>query len=283
MSTKPKYASLDPEDMKEGTGLFDNVNAKIAQIQYTKDAPENYQAEGNPIFANVDFLLDGTGPEEERKVSQSFALGASAGDNYDISEDGYGLLPKSDESVLRKDSKWGTFVGSLKTAGVPASVLQAGDASAFIGIYGLFKRIADKERNFSEDQRTRPGQQRKSKFPPSTLCLVKLHAMPGEQPKTAGKTTAAPATTASAPAPAAGGDVDLDTEAWGYVETILKEKGSVQRGGLTLLVSKAAMDNANRSAIAKHAQSEAFIEKMAELGFVTYGKAEKGQPVKLAA
>src|SRR3990167_3467730 len=119
MSATPKYASQVPEDMKEGTGLFDNVNAHITNIQFTKTPPENYQADGNPIYSDVSFLIDGEGPEEDRKAGQSYSLGAKAGDNFTISPDGYGLIPNNDDAELRKDSKWGTFVTSLAKEGMP--------------------------------------------------------------------------------------------------------------------------------------------------------------------
>jgi biotin carboxyl carrier protein len=278
-----KYASMATEDLKEGTGLFDNVDGRVTAFKLTKEAPEGYAAEGNPIFAYLYLLLDGTQPEDERKVSQSYSLGAMAGDNFDISEDGYGLIPKNDDAAIRKDSKYGTFISVLETSGFPKPILQAGDMSKVIGLYGHWKRVADKERNFSEDQRTRPGQ-KKTKFPPSTLVCTKILALPGE----AAKTAAAPATaTATAPASTASATPvsadDLDTQVGGYLLQVLAEKGgSVQRAQLTLLLSKAAMKEPNRQDIARRGADEAYLATMVAQGFIKYDPAAKPQVVTAA-
>lgn len=281
MSTTQKFASFAPEDMKEGTNLFDNVDLTWLKLQFTKEAPDNYTAEGNPIFANVSFLLDGDAPEEERKVGQSYSLGAKAGDDFTISEDGYALVPNNDDAAIRKDCKFGTLVCSMANEGVPKPVLQTGDFKALNGMRAHMKRIADKERNFGEDKRTRPGQ--KSKFPPSTLVVTKLIAMPGEKAaatKTTAATTAAPSTSAVVEST---GDVDSDTMAFLLKALEGAKNNTLQRGQVTLAVSKAAMGDANRAVYAKRAAEEDYLKTLADAGVIAYAPAEKGQPVSKAA
>jgi len=288
VSTKPKYVSMASEDMKEGSNLFDNVDARIKNIQFTKEPPsDSYTTEGNPIFSNVTFLLDGDGPEAERTVSQSYSLGAQAGDNFTIGDDGYGLLliEGKDDAAIRKDSKWGTFVAVLETSGVSKAITQAGDMEKLVGLYGHFKRVADKARDFGEDARTRPGQ-KKSKFPPSTLVCVKLLAMPGEKVKDAPATKTASAPTTTATAPATNGNTtstsDLDGVTSAYLETVLKAaKGPVQRSNLTLLLSRAAVKEANRQDIARRGADEGFLTELAGLGLIAYDPAAKPQVVSL--
>lgn len=279
MAEVQKFASFATEDMKEGTGLFDDVDATLTNLQFTKEAPDNYAAQGNPIFAVVHMLLTGDAPEEERKVSQSYSLGAQAGDNFTISEDGYKLIPTNDDAAPRADSKFGTFCKYLQASQVPASLLKNGDFSKLIGLTGHFKRVADKERTFAEENGRGA---RKSKFPPSTLVLTKLIALPGE--KAVGKSNGAATTvapTTSAPAASSG---DIDTDTWPYLEAVLKNNGGTfQRGKLTLKVSQAAAANARRTEIAKRAAEESYINSLVELGMVTYAAAEKGQPVSLVA
>lgn len=282
--SEQKRASFATEDMSEGGGgLWGTdgpVAAKLLKGVFNQTPPsENYVAEGNPIFGHATFVIDGEGPEEERTVTDSWALGAAAGDNFDIGGDGDFLVPKIEGASIRKDCKFGTFASSLQNEGVPKTVLQSFAWSELTGLHGQFKRLVDKERNFTD----RPNQ-RKSKFPPSTLCLVKLLAMPGE--KKAGpavaKTTSAPAGTTAPAAGTPAGGADLDGAAWGYLETVLKEKGgSEQRGRLTLAVSKAAMKDANRQALARRASEESFIGTLVDAGLVTYASTEKGQPVTL--
>src|ERR1051326_9148920 len=103
MSTSTqKYASFAVEDMIESSGLFDNVDGVVSGAKFTKEAPDNYQAEGNPIFFILGITLNGDGPVEDRTVSQTYSLGAQAGDNFTISSDGYALVPSNDDARIRK-------------------------------------------------------------------------------------------------------------------------------------------------------------------------------------
>jgi hypothetical protein len=280
----PKYASMAAADLKEGSNLFDNVNAKVGAFKFTKEAPENYTVEGNPIFAWVDLVLDGDGPEDDRKVNQSYSLGAMAGDHFTISDDGFGLVPNGDDASIRKDCKWGTFVSTLESmAGFPGPKLQAGDMSCLVGLYGHFKRIADKERNFSEDARTKPNQ-KKSKFPPSTLCCTKILALPGEAVKTGGTTATAPAAaTTTASAPASAGPADVDGTAMEQILKVVGEKGSVQKSQLGILITKNIMTLANRGEIVKRATDEAYLTMLSDAGVIKFDPASKPQVVLKAA
>lgn len=282
MSEAIKRASFAIEDMKDGGGnLWGSsgpVKATISGGKFTKEAPEGYNAEGNPIYAAVNFVLAGDGPIEERSVSQSFALGGQSGDNFTISQDGDYLIPNSDDAHIVKDCKFGIFASSLQNEGVPKTVLADFAFSKITNLEGDFKRIVDKERSFVADK---PGQ--KKKFPPSTLCLVKLHKLAGEAVKGAAVNKAATAATPAAATAAVVVDSgNLDQDTLEYVKSVLAS-GPVQRGRLTLAVSKVAAENPNRQALARRAGEESFINEMAGLGQLTYAAAEKGQPVGLAA
>src|SRR4051812_39768021 len=121
MADAQKRASFAVEDMKAGGGNLwgtaGPVRAKVTGGRFTKEGPPNYTAEGNPIYAVVDFELKGDAPIEERRVDQSFSLGGSAGDNFSISADGDYLIPTSDDAAVVKDSKFGTFASSLQNEG----------------------------------------------------------------------------------------------------------------------------------------------------------------------
>lgn len=277
MSEAVKRASFAIEDMVQGGGnLWGSagpVRATIVGGAFTKEAPDGYTSEGNPIFAKIDFLLAGDAPIEDRSVSQSFPLGATSGDNFAIDGNGDYLVPTNNDAHIVKDSKFGTFASSLQNEGVPKAILSDFAFTKIIGLDGDFKRIADKERNFV----AKPGEVKK-KFPPSTLCLIKLHALSGQKAvaKTNGAVTSAVQTTA----PASTGDLDSDT-----LEVLkgVLASGPVQRGRLTLAVSKAAMGNPERQALARRAAEESFITEMVTLGMLTYASTEKGQPVGLAS
>src|SRR4051794_18434740 len=106
MSEAVKRASFATEDMKEGGGnLWGSagpVRGTILGGVFTKEAPEGYNFEGNPIFGKVNFLLAGDGPAEERTVDSSFALGAQSGDNFTISPDGQYLIPVTEDAAIVK-------------------------------------------------------------------------------------------------------------------------------------------------------------------------------------
>lgn len=287
--TDVKRASFAIEDMKQGGGNLwgtaGPVRAKITGGKFTKEAPDGYAAEGNPIFGVANFEIAGDAPIEERTVNQSFSLGASAGDNFSISEDGDFLIPTNDDASIIKDSKFGLFASSLQNNGVSKTVMQGFGWALVAGLDGDFKRVEDKARDFGANDK------KKSKFPPSTLLLLKLHALPGEvaKPTAVAPSVASSAlttggiTASSAPAAATTSGTD-DGDVWPYLETVLKGAGgSQQRGKLTLAVSKAAMENPNRASIARRASEESFIQSLVEAGLVTYGAADKGQPVALKA
>lgn len=266
-----KFASFAPEDMKEGGNLWDNVDAKITGFKFTREAPDNYTVEGSPIFAKVDFEIAGTTPIEERRVDNSYSLGAAAGENFDVSEDGYKLIPKSEDAQANKGSKFGTFVMALINEGLPKTVAQVGDFSKLIGLVGHFKRVPDKERTFADDKR-----KNKSKFPPATLVCTKVIALPGQAGSTTGSSTAA--------AVADAGEFNLDATTVDYLTGLLKAKGKpIQRSQLVLLISQAAVKDANRAVIAKRAAEEDLLKNLNEIGIVKYEPDVKGQPVSLPA
>jgi hypothetical protein len=199
-----KRASIDTADMSEGGGnLFGSaapVRARITGGRFTKEAPnENYTSEGNPIFGVADYELLGLKQEEGETAeefharthpNQSYACGPQSGDNFTISEDGQYLIPNNDESKLVKTSKFGIYAAALKNEKVPASILSAFGWDLITGLVGDFKRVADPARDFADSGRANA---RKSKYPPSTLVLVKLVSLPGQAASAATTTTAAPA------------------------------------------------------------------------------------------
>lgn len=284
------YASFASEDLREQSNLWDNVDARITDFQFTKVAPPNYTTEGgDPIFAVITFLIDGDAPEAERSTSQSYSLGASAGSQFAISNDGHGLIPLTADSVVRKGSKFTTLTASFEEVGLNKTLLKTGDFGKLIGFYGHWMRKPDQPRTFVKDQLT-SRKDRVSKFPPSTLVLTKILAMPGEVAAAAvpakgkgnGKAAAAPAN-AAVPGVTETGDLDSDTME--YLLLALKNaKGTLQRGQLTLAIGRAAgTTNPNRANYAKRAFDEGFLNNLAGMGIIVYEQTKTGQPISLPA
>lgn len=288
-----KYASFAAKDTREAGSLPSDFDGKIVAAQFTKEAPDGYQADGNPIFAVVKILRrDVEGTEEERTLAQSYNLGGKAGDEFNISDDGYGLIPTDDSiSSIRKGSKFDLFKCSLENEGVPQTITEQGDLSKFIGLDGHWRRVDDakllgKAREFGDDKKS------KSKFPPQTLVLVKLLALPGETAKggkTANQTAASPSSTQANAAP----EGDLDTQVGAYLVTVLQgaKDNTVQRSQLIALLSKAAIKASNRQDVARRGSDEEFLKFASEAGIVVgdnvytiaYNPAAKPQTVKLVA
>lgn len=291
-----KYASFAAKDTREAGSLPSDFDATIAAIQLTKEPPENYTAEGNPIFANVTLLIDEAGDykdksEQERTLVQSYGFGAKAGDEFTISGDGYGLIP-SDDSVtsIRKGSKFDLFKCSLENEGVPQTITEQGNLALFIGLRGHWRRVEDekllgKKREFNDDRKS------KSKFPPATLVLVKLHSLPGEKGKAAPAAAKAAASATASAAPAVEGDIDTKTGT--YLVQVLQgaKDNTVQRSQLIALLSKAAIKDAQRQDVARRGSDEEFLKFVSEAGIVvgenvysvSYDPASKPQVVKLTA
>jgi len=273
-----KYASMSARDTRENSTLFDNIAAVITNFQFTKEAPDNYEAAGSPIFGVLYITGDGDGAEDERKHTQSYSLGAKAGEEFTISADGYGLIPIDDSvASLRKGSKFDTLKCSFENEGVPSTIFENGDMSKLIGLRAQFKRVNDPERNFGD-----AGKAKTSKFKPQTLICVKVLGLPGEVGSgkaIAGKTATAPAAGQSAP------EGDLDTVTGQYLlEVLANAKDSkVQRSQLTLLLSKVAMKDPRRQDIARRGSDEAFIATLVEAGVVNYDPAAKPQYVSASA
>lgn len=258
-----KYASMNPETFSEGTGLFDDIDGEITNVQLTTDLPDNYPTEGaSPLFGNVTILMDGDGGEDERTVTQGYSLGAKSSENFDVASDGFGLIPKSDHATINKSTKWGTFMEALRKEGCTPAILDNGDMSKLIGLRAHFNRVADKERKGLKNQRA-------SKFPATTLVVTKIHSLPG------GKKAAAKSNGAVASA-----DTDsLDDKCSTYLLDILgKKDGKVQRSQLALLASKVAKEAGEndevRAAIYKRMPEEEFLATQVAW---KYDAASKGQ------
>ncbi len=278
-----KYASFAVEDLRENSQLFDDVDATITNVQFVNTPPSSaYQADGNPIFARVEFLLDGTAPEEERRVNQSYSLGATAGDQFTIASDGFGLIPKDDMVVsIRKGCKWAIFVTELQKCGVPSPLLRTGNFQVLVGLRGHFKRIPDPVRVFANaDKRTKPGAANKPTYPPSTLCLAKLIAMPSEHAVGGKSNGAMKGGPILVPAPVIeeSGDIDADTTPY-LMAALNKAKGKLQRGQILIAVSRAAEGHPQKLVYGKRAQEEDYLNSLMDIGVLKYAPTEKGQPI----
>lgn len=299
MSEQQKYVSFATEDLREQSNLFDDVDARIKAFAFTMTPPsDNYKTEdgGTPIFAVITFLIDGDAPEQERTVTQSYSLGSKSSTEFVISNDRYGLIPIEDANKPRAGCKFTTLTEQFQKVGITSTLLKNGNFGNLIGLYGHWKRIADVPRTFGDQDQL--SKRKKSKFPPSTLILIRVIAMPGEAvaPAKAAKASKANGKVAAAPVAAAPaedttpesditetGDDEYDTMEY-LLAALRKANGTLQRGQITLAMGHAAgLKNPKRSVFAKKAFDEAYLLGLADQGVIRFEQAEKGQPVSLVA
>lgn len=302
-----KYASWAAEDTRESSGLPSDFDSTIIAAQFTKEPPDGYTLPdgSDPIFGWLTHLIDDAGDyagksDEERTLKVPYSVGAGAGKEFGISDDGFGLMPLSDTATaIRKGSKFDMMKCTLENEGVPKTITQAGTLEALIGLRAHWRRVDDekllgKKREFNDKNLNA----KKKNFPDQTLVVVKLLSLPGEKGKTTAPAAAksAPAAAASASAPAGATAIpvgDLDTRTAYFLRDVLTgEKGKpVQRMQLVARLSKAAMAEKDRGDIAKRGADEAFIQRLSAEGILigddffqtTYDPAANPQVVGIKA
>lgn len=273
-----KYASWAAEDTRESSGLPSDFDSTIVAAQFTKEPPDGYNLPqgSDPIFGWLTHLIDDGGEyagktEQERTLKVPYSVGAGAGKEFDISEDGFGLIPKdTNVAAIRKGSKFDMMKCTLENEGVPKAITQAGTLEAIVGLRGHWRRVED-EKLLGKKREFNDKDEKKKKFPDQTLVMVKLLSLPGQQGKAAPATKSAPAANASAPAGAtAVPQGDLETRTGYFLREVLngEKSKSVQRSQLVARLSKAALAETDRAAIAKLGSDEAFITKLSAEGMV---------------
>jgi len=258
--SKQAFASLDPENFSTGSGLFDDVDGVVTGAHFTNEPPDGYTADGNPLFFVLEIQIDGAdGPVEQR-----YSMGGKAGDQFEVSEDGLGLIPAGPHSRLGASSKFGLFMAALKTEGFPIASLggEDGNMGALVGLRAHFNRIPDPER---KGLAPRPGQKEK-KYPESTLVVTKIHTLPGEKPATGKKAaaTAKPAagksTTTTKAAPAtADNDEDIQAAEETLVALLVANNGTIQKSKLPILAARELAKHPRRQEVSKLIYSEPFL------------------------
>lgn len=272
-------ASFDPEDIKKpgsgGSSLWDNVDATITGFRFTKDVPEGYKLEARqgqtekpePIFAYIDFEIDGTAPVAERRVQERCSVGSSSGRFFDVSADGYRLIPRTDDAQLWSNN-FTKLIATMVDNGLPRPIAKAGDFSKIINLKGHFKRVEDKDAGYKRTWTNKKGETKEEN--PRYLACTQVIALPGNNAPAATTTTSA------------NDNFDLDSAASQYLQDVLtSRKGkALQRSQITLLVQQAASkDIEHRAAIAKRASDLDFLQNLNELGIIRFDPSEKGQPV----
>lgn len=189
----PDRAGIQPvpfdfSPSKATSGLFDNIVAKISDIQITTNPPPNY---GNdmggkmPLFCQVTFETD-HGESEQ----QFYSMGGTSADYFMPDASGYSLVlnPGIDraQAKLAKKTAFMNLMESMVALNVPESLFSP-SLKNLIGMAGLWSRKVFIIEGLPERQQkpAMPGETKRT--PVGTLVLARLDSLPGN------KTSAGPA------------------------------------------------------------------------------------------
>lgn len=239
-------ASLNPEDMVEGGGLVDDVDATITEASFDMF---DYNGKVVPGVPSLKAILSVEGDE----VTQFWSMGNAK--DWIPSDDGSQLISVGTANGIRLSSNGGIFLKSLIDAGFPADKL-GDDITVLGGLEGHFIRVPAPKRNI-------PGKE-KSKFEETILTISEISKLPWEKtkPKAApkGKAKATKAKGKAKPKAAPEEDAgDIGEKTTGAVMEILSVEGTVEKKALPGIIFKIRKDDEDRNAMVKMVFDEEFL------------------------
>lgn len=216
-----KGVSLNPDDFKEGGGLWTGVEGTIKGLSFKM---WDYQGKAKPACAALLQVEDDQGVEYEQYLS-------CGGGSIYPSPDGKFILPAG--TALNSGSNFALFVLSMINAGFPKTRI-ADDVSVFVGGKYYFERVAAPKRSVIKQPRA-DGKV----FEDTILTVTKIISLPGDKAKGAvkGAKKGAPSPAVigvkTATAASADGD-DLSDTATMVVMEVLGNNPGVQYNKQTL-------------------------------------------------
>jgi hypothetical protein len=159
MNQEKKYVSMNPRDMSQGGGLWDNIDAILTSATFF-----NWDKAAGAVYAKV-VVKDDDGVEYEQNIS------CGKGD-FGPSNDGSRLELTKDNATLNSGSNFGIFLTSMINAGFPEDKV-TDDITVFVGGKYHFDRIAAPKRSIEG--------RKESKYEDKVLVVTKVLALPGEK------------------------------------------------------------------------------------------------------
>ena len=183
-SSAPALVSMSPENFT--FGLIDDVDVEFTDAacatassvpEYTVDDPDT------PLFIVEMTDVNGT------SHNQFYSLGKS--DDWQPSAAGDGFVSVSGKSTINATSNLGMFIKSLVESGFPTEILASGNLKSITGTkcHVLMKQT---------DRKTIVRVGKNADRPSGVLLVSKIHALPGADTATKGKSSPAAATKAAA-------------------------------------------------------------------------------------
>lgn len=275
---------------KGGGGFLNGVDGTIVGYKFNTKEWESKKKGGSDystLSVQIDVLQDGA----DEPVQQFIPAGFFYPENQSISDDGLTLESDSDGAIIRDDTDFARFVGSMIEAGFPEADLEAGEGRNFEAMVNqrfTFKREVDVEG-------TKQFGKRKDKKDPKKeynrdWLLVAAYLGPAEASSKKGGAKKTAAKPAAKPAPkgkaAKAEEADTDRADEAIVELVSAAKDNViPRAQVSSAVVRYALTNklaaADREALRKQLFDEDYLKDAAERGVISYNGKDKKQPIGL--
>lgn len=276
---------------KGGGGFLNGVDGTIVGYKFETKEWEAKKKGGNDystLSVQLDVMQDGA----DEPVPQFIQAGFFYPENQSVSDDGLTLESDSDGPIIRDDTDWARFIGSLIDAGFPESKLEEGNGRNFeciIGTRVTFKREVDVEGTKRFGKRKDKNDPKKE-YNRDWLLVSTVLSMPDEKKGKGGKAVAKPTAKTAAPAKGKGKPVveeaDTDTADAVIVELVSAAKDEkLPRAQVSSAVVRYALTNklaaADREALRKQLFDEAYLTDAAERGIISYNSKDKKQIIGL--
>lgn len=242
--------------IKQGGGFLNNVDGTITGYEFTQ-VPPNGKEDSEQIYFVPSIQVDGA----DKEITQHFFMGQA--DRYKISKDGQTVTAADGESVTFGGKvAFGKLLTSMLANGLDESELpdlEGGDdleLSALVGRRYRFVQEIDEAANAKLGKRKvkDPKTKKTVEYNRTNTVVSKVYGSEAA-PKSNGKVASKP----NGKAKSSGSD-DMMEEADSIITDLLASNdGEVERGKLSLALTKALMKNANRETLKKLILSDDYI------------------------
>lgn len=218
--TDEQRASLNPDDFVEGGGLYDDVDATIAEARFAEWDYFGKQPTPSPALM-INFNIPVLAEDDDDYDGTVEYWSAGSSQNWVPAADGKSLLKVGTATALAKDSNTSLFLKSLRDAERKIGKMLAdskGDISVLEGIKVHLKRFPAPER--------KGLQKKESKYEKTILLVSEVIALAGEKGKVGGKSTSKGKTGADTDTGSDGGDAREKAQA--FVLDVLAEKTEIE-------------------------------------------------------
>lgn len=259
--------------IRKGGGFLNNVDATITDYAFTNVSPGDERKQTKWVYFVPSFQQDGA----DDPVTQHMFLGAT--DRYEFSKDGKTLtMVEGGDVTISEKAPAGLFLATLIDKGFDESQIEEGEELNLEPIIGQRVRVVQEvDEAATKKLGKRKGKGGKGEYNRTNTVVAAVYEKTPEGGKSAkGKPNGKGVTTKPNGKGKPQQD-DLTEEADAVLTDLLSENdGEVERGRLSLMLTRMLMKNPNREALKKLIISEDYLRR--EEGW-SYDPASKKQTI----